>query len=199
MRIPDDLRKVAGIYNIPVSGDGNSLAQLAFAGAMDRLIRAAERRLPGIVSGLMKRKQLVIVDVGCGYMRYGVALSAVFRKLNPSSVIFAVDKDRLMNSYPAEFVKCDIVDLAKAKPDLECVNIFTVFNPFPGVPELRRLPDYLRRDSLFMGCVDWNPWLFRSSLGQNGFKELVCLENRWQAYMKPWFNNYGPFVLALAQ
>ena len=76
------------------------------------------------------------------------------------------------------------------------IDIFTVFNPFPGVPDLKKIIDELGKDSVLLGCVDWNRKLYEETLVKNGFKAVVWEENDYQID-KEWFNCYNPFVFAV--
>lgn len=171
-----------------------SAAERAFLGILGTLLEKFEKKHPEIIARLREARQPTAVDVGCGYMRYGKALKIFLAKINPNTKVFAVDKVRMNRKYEyAEFIKCNIEELKLKRPGME-IEIFTVFNPFPGVPRIRHISG---KGSLLIGCVDWNKPLFESTLTENGFKPVTWQENRQKDKMKGWFNNYDPFVMAV--
>lgn len=173
----------------------NPHEQLCFAITLEALLFNAEKKAKRLFKTLREKPSLTIVDVGCGYFRYGKALHAVFSKLNKNINIFAIDKNQFYsdNSYhPATFIKGDVTKLNMKKYGIHKVDIVTVFNPFPSIPDLTRVSSA----DLFVGCVDWNKHLFEESLKLNLFKPIVWQENNFWHDMRPWWNNYNPFVAA---
>lgn len=186
MQLPCSLKRVSKKYGFPE----NDAAQLAFAHSLDAVISMAKRRFPDVFSSLKNKDTLVVVDVGCGYMRYSSALSVVLAKINPDIKLYCVDKEKLVRDYKgAKFFKCDIADFVSVS-NIKDVDIFTVFNPFPGIPSLPL------KATCLIGCVDWNRALFEKSLLKNRYKNSVWHNNSFQNLMRPWFNNYDPFVFA---
>lgn len=169
--------------------------QLCFALILETLLINAEKNAPKLFKTLKEKPSLTIVDVGCGYFRYRHALHAVFLKLNKNIKLFAIDKRQFFSdaSYcPATFIRGDVTQLNKQKYGIENVDIVTVFNPFPAIPDLAKLASA----DLFVGCVDWNKQLFEKSLASNGFKPIIWQENLYWHDMRQWWNNYNPFVAA---
>ena len=194
------LRQIAIKYNL--SYTKNNVPELCFASILDELLRKVKRENPKIIKLLNKKDKLVIVDVGCGYFRYRNALYAILKQINPSLKMFAVDKKELVYHYePAIFLNGDVNEIASRLKNrgVEKIDIFTVFNPFPGMPDFRKLKFELGKEALLIGCVDWNPEIFKKSMKKNGFKAIVWQKNYLYEYMRPWFNSYSIFVFAISQ
>jgi hypothetical protein len=131
--------------------------------------------------------------VGCGYFRYGRALHSVLSRHLPGLRAYAVDKKRFNQDYgPAEFIKSDISEISRYLG--EDARIISVFNPFPGIPDLSDVPR--QKGCILIGCVDWNRELFEKSMHENGFIPVMWLDNPFKELMIEWFNNYNPFVVA---
>lgn len=173
----------------------NPHEQLCFAITLEALLFNAEKKAKRLFKTLREKPSLTIVDVGCGYFRYGKALHAVFSKLNKNITLFAIDKNQFYSddSYqPATFIRGNITTFDMNKYHLQNVDIVTVFNPFPRIPDLTKVSSA----ELFVGCVDWNKRLFEESLTSNLFKPIVWQENDFRDEMRQWWNNYNPFVAA---
>ena len=141
-----------------------------------------------VKSRLKNKESISLIDVGCGYFRYGKALHSLLSNINPNIEIIAVDKKKMTNNYhKARFIKEDITKL-NLKPD-----IISVFNPFPAIPDIKHLT---KKGTILIGCVDWNPKAFKESLKSNNFKVIAWQKNKFWKQMRPWFNNYDPFVIA---
>lgn len=169
--------------------------QLCFAVTLESLLFNAEKKAKRLFKTLREKPSLTVVDVGCRYFRYGNALHAVLSKLNKNINLFAIDKNQFYSNdsyHPATFIKGDVTKLNMNKYGIQKIDIVTVFNPFPGIPDLTQMPSA----DLFLGCVDWNKQLFKESLELNGFKPIVWEENIFRDEMRSWWNNYNPFVAA---
>ncbi len=185
----EDLNKIAKKYNI--SSENKEL--LCFTAIIEELVGKIQKKEFRLFKEFQKKESLIIVDVGCGYFRYGKALYAVFSEINPKIKLFAVDRQKFFKDgyyYPATFIKGDITKIDLKKHGIEKIDIVTVFNPFPSIPDLANIP----KAYLFIGCVDWNKKLFEDSLKNNGFKFILWQENFFWQEMRPWWNNYNPFV-----
>ena len=191
MATVEKLNKIAKKYNL--SHENKEL--LCFTAIIEELLGKVKKKEFRLFKEFQKKESLIIVDVGCGYFRYGKALYAVFYKINPKIRLFAVDKLKFFKDryyYPATFIKGDITKIYLKKYGIEKIDIITAFNPFPGIPDLTNIP----KAPLLIGCVDWNKKLFEDSLKKNGFKFVVRQENFFWQEMRPWWNNYNPFVAA---
>ena len=191
---------MAAIKSQNSSSNQKMPAQEAFSTILTALLKQARQKVPSTFKDLRAKTGLTVLDVGCGYFRYGKALHSLLLEINPNIRLFAVDRQKYIVDYsPATFIKCDITkcqnELKKNK--ITDIDIFTVFNPFPGIPDLTNIPVSVQRKALLIGCVDWNSLAFRESLAKNGFKALLWQENRFWNSMRPWFNNYDPFVFAV--
>lgn len=179
-----------------------NLPELCFISLMLGLIKKARMKTPKIFDKLKKQKGVVIVDIGCGYFRYGRAMHLVFSEINPNLKIFAVDKDKHMLNYDkAIFIKGDVNNISKElrKHGVDKIDIFTVFNPFPGIPDFSNLKKAIGKDAIIFSCIDWNPDLFKSTLSENGYTPLIWQKNDYWNNMRPWWNNYNPFVFAVSK
>jgi len=198
--IPPELEGIAEKYKLPFFDDADSVAQLCFTSILHNLIKKVKQKNPSIIELLQNKPSLTIVDVGCGYFRYGRALHAVLSTFTPDVRLFPVDKIQLKQEYtPGTFIKSTIAKAAPklAKHKVQEIDLFTVFNPFPGIPNLTGIPKEMRDKAFFLGCVDWNPTLFKESLAANHFEAVAWKENCYHPYMREWYNNYDPFVFAM--
>ena len=106
------LKRISKKYNIKFNQ--KNIPELCFISVLSDLLKIAMRKTPRIFNSLKSKKELVIVDIGCGYFRYGQALNEVFSEINKNVRIFAVDKDKHMLSYdPAIFIKEDINNISR--------------------------------------------------------------------------------------
>lgn len=172
-----------------------SAEESMFITAVNELLDKVRAVKPGLIQKLSDKESIVIVDVGCGYFRYGCALKNVLNSINPNNEIIAVDKKRFNKDYfPAKFIKGGVNDVEDRLRVLGIhnVDIITVFNPYPGIPDLSKI----RTGSTLLGCVDWNPALFQKTLQLNGFRAVAWQRNNYKEAMQAWFNNYDPFVFA---
>ena len=120
--------------------------------------------------------------------------------MNPNISLLAVDKKQLCGEYaPAVFIKSDVSKISPKlnKLDIKKIDLLTVFNPFPGIPDLADSLLFTEKDVVLIGCVDWNKNNFEESLKRNGFKPVIWQKNHFQGLMKPWFNNYDPFCFCV--
>ena len=199
-KVKKKLQQIAKKYSLKYSG--KNLPELCFACLLDDLLRQASKKNPRIEGQLRKKEAITLVDVGSGYFRYGNALNNVMKKINPTVKLFAVDKDQRSQTYdPGFFIKSDINKSTEKlkKQGVQQIDVFTVFNPFPGMPDFRKVKAELGRDALLMGCVDWNLELFKKSLEMNGYKAIAWQENYLREEMKPWFNTYSLFAFAVSK
>ncbi len=194
------LRHIAKKYDLPYEEDDFLISPLCFASLLDSLINKSKRHIPKTFSELKNKNYLTVVDVGCGYFRYGPALKKVLCKINPNIILFAIDKKKFFKDYsPATFIKGDIKKISSKliKYGITHIDVLTVFNPFPGIPDITNIPEETKKYSLLIGCVDWNLKLFKESLTSNGYKEIAWLDNEYWGLMRSWHNNYNKFVLAV--
>jgi len=172
-----------------------SAEEFCFLSLLDLILFEAEKKKQKLFRTLREKKSITVVDVGSGYFRYGHALLQAMQKINPQVKLYATDLERKRFRYnPALFVKGDVTTKGNR---FGTIDIFTVFNPFPGIPEIHRIPIDYRRNALFVGCVDWNKELFKSTLTSNGFTPLVWQKNKYWDEMRAWWNNSDPFVVGV--
>ncbi len=192
------LIKISKKYNIEFNQ--KNIPELGFISVLSDLLNKAMLKKPRIFNSLKNKKEIVIVDIGCGYFRYGRAMHLVFSKINNNVKIFAVDKDKHMINYDnAVFIKGDVNHICNEikKRGIAKVDIITVFNPFPGIPDFSNLKKDIGKESILFGCIDWNPDLFKTSLSNNKYVPLIWQKNNHWDEMRPWWNNYNPFVFAI--
>ena len=134
---PNHFKSIAKKYSIPYSYDINSHASLSFLSSLDILYKKHKN----IFVNLSNKQNLVVLDVGCGYFRYGKVLHVFFSKLNPNLRILSVDKIRKMPKnyyFPSEFIKGDVCNFSKIlnNKNVSKIDLFTVCNPFHEIPDL---------------------------------------------------------------
>lgn len=172
-------------------------AELSFSIIIDSILLKAKKKNKKIFSNLENKDHINVVDVGSGYFRYGKVLYNLLSSLNDNLNLYAVDHKKKRFSYkPAKYVKADINNIHKVV-DIKNIDIFTVFNPYPRIPKFSNIPHKIKKNSILLGCVDWNQELFHDSLVLNNFEPQFYIENPYKEEMEPWFNTYDPFVFAV--
>jgi len=149
-----------------------------------------------------KKDSIIVLDVGCGFLKYRDVLIATLKKHVAEEVrLIAIDKIWLFkfrDYAPAEFLNCDVRSCSRKlkKIGVKEIDIVSVFNPFPGIPDLSDVRQFYNKDTFLIGCVDWNKELFLDSLHKNGFIEKHWQENIYWEETRVLMNSYDPFVLA---
>ena len=195
----NNFKKIAEKYNLPYKKDKQTTALLSFATVFEALLKKAKKKDPQYFKILKEKDKLTVLDIGCGYFRYGPPLNAILQTINPNIKLFAIDKKKFFRSShyePATFIKGDITKINLKKHGIGEIDIIAIFNPWPGLPDLGNIPKEIRKKAIFLGCVDWNKELFIKTLKENGYTPTLWQDNICWEDMREWWNNYDPFVFA---
>ena len=150
-------------------------ADLAFLSIIDGVFRQLQTHHPNQYAQLFGKDSLVIGDIGCGPMSYGVSLAHYFTHSGKKVVIVGIDPETKENRYLFEHYKDCVTELnpgagvnfipiphllEESVPQLEQAGIksfdlVTMFNP-RDVIDIGDLPVSFRESALFLGALDDN-------------------------------------------